>query len=150
MIINETNFTKTTLAQNPWIFLHSFAKIKQRVIELKTFGRSIHKINVLIYSEAAFKTYLSKQREIQQILADEDSGSLEPLDIACKSLQNYLPRCNGAEATDLCESYPNILKIPADQLIVNIKTLVNFHIDKEFIYENPHLLVEEPGTGYIL
>lgn len=150
-IINETNFTRTSLAQNPWIFLHNLTKIKQRFIELKTFGGSIPNMNILIYSEKNFKAYLNRQRENQQILADaeiENSDSLEPLEIACNSLQKYLPKCNKAEATDLCKSYPNILKIPADKLIVNIKTLVNCNIDKEFIYENPHLLKEEAGTVY--
>lgn len=146
-IINETPFTKTTLAQNPYIFLHNIAKIKKRFNELKAIDCSFGNINALIYSEKAYKIYLNEQQQIQ--LNSPVKKCENSLGEACNNLQIHLPNCSKAEAIDLCDSYPKILKISANQLITNIKTLVNYNVHKEFIYENPSLLAEEPGKDII-
>lgn len=142
-ILNETHFTKQSLAQNPWIFLHSLKKIKNRVAELNANGYLYDSIHILTYSSKAYQAYLDEQKLIKENMTPKIIESSKAA--VCNALQLLVPGCSETEAMRLCNNVEKILDIPLDQLKTNLRTLVKSDIGKDAILGNSLLLLERAG-----
>lgn len=150
LLLNETKFTKTSLALCPQVFTYSFKKLKQRVEELKSRNLDLQSIGVLIYDQKAFDIYCQNQESLKSNTDDSTSvisNDAEKKSIIINALLKHLRDCNLADANCIYGKLGALNAVSTEQIQINIKTLSNHNVSQEFILKYHSLLVEQPG-GY--